>query len=720
MRPALLVVAACVVLTLAPSARAADPAPEAAVRPVTDTYHGISVSDPYRWLEDGTDPAVKAWTAAETARTRAFLDAVPSRPAIRERLATLIKGASGAWYDFTIAGDRLFAMHADPKHQQPVLMAMGLDANPDKGRVVIDPNGFDAKGGTSMDWFVPSPDGTLIGAALSEGGSEVGDLHLFDAKTGKETGEIVPHVQNPTGGGNLAWRADGRGFWYTRYPGEERPPADRGFYQQLRYHALGGDPAKDPVVLGEGLPRIAEIKLDNRFDPSRILVSVLNGDGGQVAHYVIGADGKPVQVTHFDDQIRQAAIGPDGSLYLVARQGSPAGRIFALPPGKFDLTAAKVIVPETSGDDRAAIDLDRHVMVVTKDRLYVAYVDGGPSEVRIFHTDGTPAGKVPLPAVSSLEEMTALPDGDLLLDIGTYTRPLAVAHFSAATDTLAETPLRSTSPVSFDDSDVVRGLASSKDGTKIPFTVIRRKDAKLDGSAPTLLSGYGGYGVVESPRFLGANGRLWLDAGGILVEANIRGGGEYGEAWHHAGSLLNKQNVFDDFAAVAEELFREKITSSPHLALEGGSNGGLLMGAMITQHPDLARAVVSWVGLYDMLRVELDANGEFNTTEFGTVKDQALFKALYAYSPYHHVVEGTHYPAVLMITGENDGRVNALHSRKMIARLQAATAPGAPIFLETRSDAGHGIGTALDVRIDQMADAKAFLFDALAMSPPKS
>jgi prolyl oligopeptidase len=271
-----------------------------------------------------------------------------------------------------------------------------------------------------------------------------------------------------------------------------------------------------------------------------------------------------------------------------------------------------------------------------------------------------------------------------------------------------------TSPVNFDDIEVVREFATSKDGTKVPVSILRRKGLKLEGNNPTLLYAYGGYGVNLTPAF-DASRRIWFDAGGVYAVANLRGGGEYGEEWHKAGNLTHKQNVFDDFIASAEHLIQRRYTSPLKLAVEGGSNGGLLMGAFLTQRPDLARAVVSHVGIYDMLRVELDPNGQFNVTEFGTVKDPAQFKALYAYSPYHHVRDGVKYPAVLLPCGENDGRVNPAQSRKMAARLQTATGSDLPVLFRSTAGAGHGIGTALKERIALQADVYSFLFDQLGI-----
>ena len=333
------------------------------------------------------------------------------------------------------------------------------------------------------------------------------------------------------------------------------------------------------------------------------------------------------------------------------------------------------------------------------------------------------AQELPIPANSGAGDVVPLqdrPDDNRVLFRETsYVAPSVWCLCDPGHDTPAgsvrKTALASLSPVDFSDIEAVREFAISKDGTKVPVNILYRRGTKLDGTNPTLLTGYGGYGISLRPEF-DFTRRIWFDRGGVMaVIANLRGGGEFGEAWHFAGNLTHKQNVFDDFAACARHLVERGYTRSARLAVEGGSNGGLLMGAFLTQHPELARAVVSHVGIYDMLRVELDPNGAFNVTEFGTVKDAAQFQALYAYSPYHHVVDGTKYPAVFFLAGENDGRVNPANSRKMAARLQAATASGRPILLRMSSDSGHGMGTALDERIAQEADVYAFLFDQLGV-----
>ena len=346
--------------------------------------------------------------------------------------------------------------------------------------------------------------------------------------------------------------------------------------------------------------------------------------------------------------------------------------------------------------------------------LYVQDLVGGPSQIRFFDLTFASPRLVPLKPVSAVQQIVSLEGDEILFRNITYIAPYVWMLFNPATGQSKATALAGTTPADFSDVEVVREFATSKDGTKIPLNIIRRKGLKLNGRNPTLLYGYGGYGISLSPSFSIAR-RIWLDQGGVYVQANLRGGGEFGEQWHKAGNLTKKQNVFDDFAACAEYLIKAGYTNPRELAVEGASNGGLLMGAFLTQHPSLVRAVVSHVGIYDSLRTELEPNGEFNITEFGTVKDRDQFQSLMAYSPYHHVVNGAHYPAVLLMIGDHDGRVNPFHSRKMAARLQAANKSNHPILLRTTAAAGHGMGTALDERIAEEADAFAFLFDQLGI-----
>ncbi len=714
-------IALTALLVTALASRAADPgAPPSAAHPVIDAYHSVRVADPYRWLENPQGPGVERWVAAEDSRTRAYFDGLAQRAPIYKQLYSQIAATSSSYSHLHAVGEQLFALYTQPPKQQPMIAVLSSALEASAPRIVVDPNTMNPKGTTAVDWFVPSPDGKLVAVSLSENGSEDGTLRVFDTASGAAVGEQIPRVQYPTGGGSVAWRADSRGFWYTRYPGPERPKEEQHFFQQVFFHRMGDDPSQDPYVIGKDFPKVAEIYLDNRFDPDRVVVSVANGDGGQFAHYLIRPDGTIVQFTHFADRIVAATAGPDHALYLVSRQNSPRGKLLKLEPGSTDLARAKVIVPESDAALQGGGEFGGEPVVITARALYVRELIGGPSRVAIFDLAGKPQGELPLPPVAAVAEVEPLRDGTLLYSIETYLRPPYFSRYDERSAKAAETPLAQTSPVSFADAEVVREFAVSKDGTSIPLNIIRRKSAALTGTTPVLLNGYGGYGISLTPQFLGPTKRLWLDGGGIFVIVNLRGGGEFGESWHEQGSLTHKQNVFDDFIAAAQYLIAHHYTSPEHLAIIGGSNGGLLMGAAFTQHPELFRAVVSSVGIYDMLRVELDPNGLFNTTEFGSVKDPQQFKALYAYSPYHHVAQGTAYPAIFMYTGATDGRVNPAHSRKMIARLQAATSSGRPVLLGINSQAGHGIGSALSIRVNQAADVYSFLFDQLGMRLPRA
>jgi prolyl oligopeptidase len=413
-------------------------------------------------------------------------------------------------------------------------------------------------------------------------------------------------------------------------------------------------------------------------------------------------------VTRFSDRVTYAGLRNSGPfISLISLQNAPKGKIGLIPLFNPDLGIADWIIPE----QEFVIDGFTRTGQVY---LWVYGHNGGPSEAQIFDSRGNVEGFINLPPVSAVEAVEPIGDSEILMLIQSYTEPPAWYRVKISDETPRKTKLAKTSAADYSDCEVVREVATSKDGTKVPLNIVRRKGTKLDGTNPTLITGYGGYNISSQPGF-SEGMRVWLEQGGVFAEANIRGGGEFGDAWHKAGNLLNKQNVFDDFAACMQRLIELKYTNPEKLAITGGSNGGLLMGAMITQHPDLFRACVSHVGIYDMLRVELSPNGAFNITEFGTVKDKAQFNALYAYSPYHHVKDGTKYPSILMMTGANDPRVDPMQSRKMIARLQAATGSKNPVLLRTSANAGHGVGSSLAQRIERYTDQFAFLMHEMGM-----
>jgi prolyl oligopeptidase len=673
-------------------------------KPVTDSYQGISVVDDYRWLDNPNDPSVRSWVAAQNAFTQSLLDRVSARRAINARLKRLYEQKSVSYAAWFYRG-KLFATKHQPPKEQPFLIVLDSPDDLSTERTILDPNALDTSGTTAIDFFVPSLDGKLVAVSLSRGGSEDGTAYVFETATGKKRADMVPRVNFPTAGGSIAWKEDGSGFYYTRYPqGDERSAADMNFYQQVYYHRLGTSAAQDRYVIGKDFPRIAEIQLSTSNDGKYMMVSVANGDGGDFAYCLMGPGERRTRIADFNDGIKSAVFGRDGKLYLLSTSSAPRGKILTVPVTRPQLKSAATIVPES--------DAVITSMLPTADRLYVSELVGGPSRVRVFDLKGTFRAMLPTAPLATVSGLLSLKADEILYGVETYLENHAYFRYDPKSNAATRTRMVNSSTVDYSDCEVFRESATSRDGTKIPMNIIRRKGTVADGPAPLLLYGYGGYGISQGPSF-SVRRRIWLDQGGIYVDANLRGGGEYGETWHDAGRLTRKQNVFDDFIACAEYLIAKKYTSPSHLAIEGGSNGGLLMGAVLTQRPDLFRAVVSHVGIYDMLRVELFPNGAFNVTEFGSVKDPDQFKALYAYSPYHHVVDGVKYPAVLMLTGDNDGRVDPANSRKMTARLQAATGSSYPVLLRTSAVSGHGIGSSLDEVIGQNTDVVAFLVDQL-------
>jgi prolyl oligopeptidase len=675
-------------------------------KPVTDVYHGMKVVDDYRWLENVNDPAVRAWSDAQNGEARSYLDALPMRASIYERVKQLRSDPSPRYFALEYRHNVLFAIKRQPPKQQPFLVTLQSPDARGSEHVVVDPNQLDAKGTTAIDFYVPSTDGKYVAVSMSHGGSESGDVYIYEVASGKPLPDVIPRVNGGTAGGGLAWNAGSTGFYYTRYPrGNERPKQDLDFYQQVYFHALGPKTENDTYSLGKDFPRIAEIALQASEDGRNILATMANGDGGEFALYLLSLNGEWRQIARLADQVTHGVFGLDGNLYLLSRQNAPRGKILRLALTGAKLADAAVVVPES----KVVIQ----EFLPTASRLYVADLVGGPSQIRVFDLTGQAAGTVPVKPVSSVTELVRHANDDLLFESESYVDPAAWYRFDAASKKVTRTALYQTPAAYFSDAEVVREFATSKDGTEIPVNIMQRKGTRLDGNNPAVLYGYGGFSVSETPRF-STRLRVLLDHGVIYAVANLRGGSEYGEEWHRAGNLTNKQNVFDDFAAAAEHLIGRKYTNPARLAIEGGSNGGLLMGAALTQHPDMFRAVVSHVGIYDMLRLELQPNGAFNVTEYGTIKEADQFRALYAYSPYHHVVEGVQYPAVLFLTGDNDPRVDPANSRKMTAKLQAS-GTRRPVLLRTSSSSGHGFGTALNEVIAQDADVFAFIFDQLGV-----
>lgn len=691
--------------------------PVAELRPVTDTYHGDAVVDPYQWLEDPDDPAVRAWSDAQNRYARDVLARLPHLNSIRARVREILAAPTRSHAHLVARGGKLFAIERRPPREQPFLVVMDSPDAPDEARVLVDPTEIDPEGHVAIDWFVPSPDGTLLAVSLSRGGSERGDVHIFDVESREEVHEVIEHVNGGTAGGDLAWLPDGTGFFYTRYPrAGERPAEDVDFYQQLWFHQLGTPVEQDRYELGRDLPRIAEIQLEMDHESGRLLATVQRGDGGEFELHLRDPNGRWRQFSTFDDGVVQATFGPDDDLYVVSRHDAPRGKLLRVPLRRLDLSRAEVVIEE--GEDSIVTDFwDPPTVVARPERLYVLYQTGGPSELRVFDRRGRPQGSISQPPVSAIRSIVPF-EGGLLYRVESFVQPPVWVRMDTATGETYETALRETSPVDSQGWEVRREMATSADGTQVPVNILLPPNVELDGTHPVVVNGYGGYGVNIEPRFRPLNA-LYLENGVIYAIVNLRGGSEFGEAWHDAGRLTRKQNVFDDFAAAIRHLIDRGYTRPERVGIIGGSNGGLLMGATMTQHPELLGAVVSFVGIYDMLRVERSPNGAFNVTEFGTVEDEAHYRALRSYSPYHNVTDGVSYPPTLFLTGANDPRVEPWHSRKMTARLQAANAGESPILLRTSDSSGHGLDTALSETIAEWTDVYAFLFAHLGVTPAR-
>jgi len=672
-------------------------------KPVTDTYGKVTVTDDYRWLENFDDPAVKQWADAQNAAARSFLEALPDRDSVSRELRQIFQPAKPRYFPIEQRGGKIFAMKSDRQHQHQIVVTLASLDDLASERTVLDPDAIDPQHLTEIDFAVPSVDGRYLAASLSTGGSESGDVHVYETATGQPLPDTIARVNYATAGGALVWNTDSSGFYYTRYPRDgERAAADMHFYQQVYLHKLGDKPENDAYAIGKDFPRIAEIAFAASSDSRYIGVSVAYGDGGDHEYWLL-APGRPWrQLASAGDEVKQIAFGYKKDIYLVSKHGAPRGKVLHMDVAE-TVDQATPIVPEST----AVIES----VAPTKDGPLVNELAGGPSALQFLPSDGTPVN-VHVPAISSVD-CSNLDGIGAICHVGSYLDTGGYFRFDPKSRKLTPTALRTPPPVPLDGFVVTRRFAVEKDGTKVPLNIIHRKGLALDGSHPTLLTGYGGYNISLTPNYPAPFVPL-LERGVVFVEANLRGGGEYGEDWHNQGKLTKKQNVFDDFTACAKYLIAHKYTEPSKLAIIGGSNGGLLMGAALTQHPEMFHAVVSMVGIYDMLRVELSPNGAFNVTEFGTVKEADQFKALYAYSPYRHVTDGTQYPAILLTTGDNDARVDPMQSRKMAARLEASGTKQ-QVLLRTSSTAGHGIGSSIDDNVALWTDIDAFLLKELGV-----
>ena len=724
----LLVAAAAVYAGDSPSADtpAATPGapPKAQAKPIVDIYHGTKITDNYRWLEDGNSPETQKWVADEMAYTRALLDPLPGRDAIHKRLTDLL--SIGSITAPVIAGKHYFYTRREGMQNQPVLYVRDALNGPD--RTLVDANQLATDGTIALDWFQPSDNGKYVAYGTSQSGSEMSTLHIIETKTGT----ILPDTIERTRAASIAWLHDNSGFYYTRYPKKGDVPAGQEMYNRnVFFHDLGTDPETDDLIFGEGRDPEDWPSVFLSNDGRWLLIHVSQG-WTKSELFLMDTHGKnpPSRLTTGKDFNYGAEIFDD-KVYITTNEDAPRYRVFVTDAGNFDRGAWKEIIPQT--------DAVLQGVSVYGGKLFAQYEQNATSQLKIFNPYGYKLTEINLPSLGTVFGTGGRWNRDeMFFGFNSFTVPPSIyrvdlnqeiGHISILgadgkqTDTTGRLDASLWSAVaapSIDPSayEVAQEWFHSKDGTRVPMFVVHKKGLEKTGHNPTLLTAYGGFNVSLTPSF-SRTAYLWMEHGGVFAVANLRGGAEFGEDWHRAGMLDKKQNVFDDMIAAAEHLISEKYTDKNHLAIQGGSNGGLLMGAMMTQRPDLFRAVVCQVPLLDMLRYQNFQIAKLWIPEYGTADNAEQFKWLYAYSPYQHVKPGVEYPAILFMTGDFDTRVDPMHAKKMAALMQAEAKNGSsktrPILLRIESKAGHGAGKPVTKQIEEFTDVYSFLFSQLGV-----
>lgn len=681
----------------------------------SDTYHGVQVQDPYRALEDWSNPLVQAWSDKQTEYANQCLTSLAYHEEIKSDLMAPPTGPQTASLSsLSMAGGTIFALKSGAGLQQPQLVGAPTLTELTTSELVFDLNIFDPSGNTSVTWFKPSPDASKIAVALSEDGSERGVLHIVDGQTGEVLETPIPNVYNPTAGGDVSWFPDSSGFHYSRYPvpGDEHED-DPSSWIKLYAHTLGTGWKTDPALLDGHLNKTSQIRLVRDPGSGDLIAWLQDGDSGRFSHLRLTGTGDWSEITDYQDGHFQLIPADDGSVFLLSTADAPKGRVLKIPAGG-TLSDATEFVPE---QDDASLSHSYYSHTSPTGfwhagRLYLKYNVGGPSELRVFDRNGERVDLTGQPAASRLTQLTSL-ENTVLFEFESYTQPNRWLQLATDGVAIEASPLSgSTSDGGWADMTTTRLMATSKDGTQVPLTLLHPLGLTADTPSPVLVYGYGGFRYNLEPQFK-SEYRTLLDRGMLIAEVNLRGGSEFGAEWHAGGALLNKQNVYDDFAAAIKHLQAAGYTSPNQTAIMGVSNGGLLVGAMLNQYPELFSTAIAKVGLYDMLRAELDPNGVYNIPELGSVTNPEQFRALHAYSPYHQVRDDATYPAVLFTTGANDQRVNPMHSRKMTARLLEATSSDRPILLRANRTGGHGHGVSADARAVDIADTFAF---ALALT----
>lgn len=681
--------------------------PKAKADTVEETIHGHKIPDPYRWLENTESADAQQYVREQLAYTRSILDPLPRRDNIHQRLTELL--SIGTIGTPQLGGKFVFYIRREGAQNQPVLYVR--EGVRGKDRVLVDVNQMSADGTVALDWWFPSEDGKYVAYGTSPSGSEESTMRVIESATGK----LLPDTIERTRFASVAWKNDSSGFYYTRHPKKgEVPPGEEVYHVKIFYHGLGSDPAKDPLIFGEGrkpqdIPQVQLADDDDRW----LLITVFEGWAKSEMYLQdLKGNSPPVEITKGKEFLYSGEI-LKGKLYILTNEDAPRYRLFVVDTSNPTRENWIEIIPQADSVLQATS--------IFGGRIFVQYEKNVSSQLKLFDLSGKPLGPVELPTIGSVTGLGGKWDRtETFFGFHSFTVPPSVYQVDLASRKASLWDKVTAPGVDSTAYEVRQMWYASKDGTKIPMFVIHKKGLEPNGKNPTLLTGYGGFNVSLSPNFVAAR-FLWLEHGGVFAVANLRGGAEFGEDWHRAGMLEKKQNVFDDFISAAEFLIAEKITDKDHLAIQGGSNGGLLMGAAFTQRPELFRAVVCQVPLLDMLRYQNFQIAKLWIPEYGSAEDQKQFEWLYAYSPYHHVKAGAEYPAILFMTAESDTRVDPMHAKKMAALMQAEATNGQsrerPILLRIEPKAGHGAGKPITKQIEEGTDIYSFLFWQLGVTP---
>jgi len=667
-----------------------------------DDYHGVRVADPYRWLEDLDSAETRSWVEAENNLSFAFLEGIPARSSIKDRL-TKLWNYEKYGVPFKEGGRYFYSRNSGLQNQSVVYTVTTLEGQP---QLVLDPNTLSTDGTVAVSGMAVSDDGKLLAYGLSASGSDWQEWKVRDVETGKDLADDLKWLKFS----GASWTPDGKGFFYSRY---DEPKSDSlkatNYFQKVYYHKLG-TPQNDDMLVYERPDQKdwlfgATVTEDGRY----LIITVFQGTDVKSRVYYKDLKAGDTSVVKLLDEFDAAYsfVGNEGTRFWFQTDWqSPRGKVIEIDITKPARADWKVVVPEAK-ETLQAVTLVNH-------KLILNYLKDAYTQVKVFETSGKSIREVEFPGIGSAEGFGGkATDKETFYSFTGFTTPTTIYRYDMETgkSTIFRQPKVDFNPEDFETKQV---FYNSKDGTRVPMFITHKKGLKLDGSNPTYLYGYGGFNISLTPAFSVGN-LVWMEMGGIYAQPNLRGGGEYGEDWHQGGMKLKKQNVFDDFIFAAQWLIDNKYTSKPKLAIGGGSNGGLLVGAALTQRPDLFGAALPAVGVMDMLRFQKFTIGWAWVSDYGSSDNAEDFKALYAYSPLHNIKAGTSYPPTMITTADHDDRVWPGHSFKFAATLQAAQSGDAPILIRIETKAGHGAGKPTSKIIEEIADRWAFLVKTLAM-----